>query len=199
MSLASPPASLAPRTWTREGSDFFISNNPALLSVKAVNEAFGRDFIYWGKPFPEDVMRQMLHGSMSFGVYRRLQPQPESQAQRQNIDLTATADNTEQVGLARIVTDGCTFGYVTDVYVLPEYQGHGLGKWLFDCVAEIFSKENMPHLRRIMLLTNEPHMQNFYAKIFGMKVVGSEPRPDTGRDLVFMCARPQTKPMSEEK
>ncbi|KAJ5174562.1 uncharacterized protein N7482_000439 [Penicillium canariense] len=184
MASTPPTTAIPPRTWTRADSEFFISNDPSLLSVKAVNEAFGREFLYWGKPFPEEVMHQILHGSMSFGVYRQTQPKPEDGP------FSPTAESTEQIGLARMVTDGSTFGYLSDVYVLPEYQGHGLGKWLMNCVVEVFSKENMPYLRRIMLLTGDKRVQDFYSKIFGMKVIGHEQRPDIGQDLVFMCARP---------
>ncbi|KAJ5390349.1 uncharacterized protein N7496_001417 [Penicillium cataractarum] len=187
MSTAPPTTTTAPQTWTRPNSEFFISNNPSLLSVKAVNDAFGQEFLYWGKPFPEEVMHQMLHGSMSFGVYKHTQPQTEGEP------FSPTAENTEQIGLARMVTDGTTYGYLSDVYVLPEYQGHGLGRWLMNCISEVFSTENMPYLRRIMLLTGDKRMQDWYTKIFGMEVIAHERRPDIGQDLVFMCARPNAK------
>ncbi|KAJ5989517.1 hypothetical protein N7481_004727 [Penicillium waksmanii] len=190
MSFTPPMVSIAPRTWKRDNSKFFISTDQYLLSVKAVNEAYGREFLYWAKPFDEDVLRQMLYGCMSFGVYQQIPT-----AQSQDEPEPPSAENTEQIGLARMITDGVTFGYLTDVYVLPEYQGHGLGRWLIECVSEVFSKENMPHLRRNMLLTSNDRMQEFYADIFdSMKVVGREERKDIGKDLVFMCARPGVKP-----
>lgn len=185
--MSSPPsAATTPRTWTRDNSEFFISNDPALVSVKAVNEAFGMDFLYWAKPFPEDVLRQMLLGSMCFGVYRQTQPQLSEKE-------PLSTQNTEQIGMARMITDGISFGYLSDTYVLPEYQGHGLGKWLIDCVAEVFSKENMPFLRRVMLLTADPRTQEFYTKILGVRVVGQEERPDMGKTLVYMNARPNAQ------
>ncbi|KAJ5793474.1 hypothetical protein N7457_000073 [Penicillium paradoxum] len=186
MSSAPPTSGLPPKTWTRDNSEFFISTEPKLLSVKAVNDAFNSDFVYWIKePFPEDVLWQMLHGSLSFGVYRWTQP-----AEAANGSTTPSTENTEQIGLVRVVTDGCSFAYLSDTYVLPEYQGHGLGKWLVACIAETFSKKNMPYLRRIMLLTDDERTQKFYADVFGVEVVGREERKDMGRDLVFMCARP---------
>lgn len=192
MASSPPTATLTPRTWTRDNSPFFISNDPKLISVKAVNEAFGEDFLYWTKPFPEDVLHQMLHGSMSFGVYKRLQPQ-----QSQTEPVTVTAENTEQIGLARMITDGASFGYLSDAYVLPEYQGDGLGRWLINCVAEVFSKESMPYLRRIILLTGDERLQRFYGQTLGMKVIGHEERPDIGQNLVYMNARPTARPASD--
>ncbi|KAJ5360890.1 hypothetical protein N7517_010081 [Penicillium concentricum] len=190
MSSAPPTSGLPPKTWTRDNNrEFFISTEPSLLSVKAVNDAFDKDFVYWvSKPFPEKVLWQMLHGSLSFGVYRWTLP-----IESVNDSTTPCSENTEQIGLARMVTDGCSFAYLSDTYVLPEYQGNGLGKWLVTCITEIFSKENMPYLRRIMLLTDDERMQAFYAKMFGVKVVGREERKDMGRDLVFMCARPHAQ------
>jgi GNAT superfamily N-acetyltransferase len=191
MASSPPTATLTPRTWTRDNSPFFISNDPKFISVKEVNEAFAKDFLYWTKPFPEDVLHQMLHGSMSFGVYRWLEPQ-----QSQTEPVTLTTENTEQIGLARVITDGVSFGYLSDTYILPEYQGDGLGRWLMECVAEVFSKESMPHLRRVILLTSGERLQEFYGQTLGMKVVGQEERPDIGKTLVYMNARPTAKPGS---
>ncbi|KAJ5790084.1 uncharacterized protein N7518_007095 [Penicillium psychrosexuale] len=184
MSSTPPTGGLPPKTWTRDTNrEFFISTDPKLLSVKAVNAALNRDFIYWvNEPIPEEVLLQMLYGSLCFGVYRWTQPVNDS--------TTPSPENIEQIGLSHTITDGCTFAYLSDTYVLPEYQGQGLGKWLIGCVAETFSKENMPYLRRIMLMTDDERTQAFYANILGVKVIGHEERKDMGRDLVFMCARP---------
>lgn len=185
-----PPATwAAPRTWTREGSDFFVSNDPAFLSVEDVQSAFKSGALYWtSKELPDEVMAQMLYGSMTFGVYRKIQPSASE---------TPAGKSTEQIGLARMITDGATFGYLTDVYVLPQYQKNGLGKWLIDCVVEIFSTKTMPYLRRTMLLTGDKHVEELYGKAFGMKVVGHEKRPDLHHDLVFMCGRPAAAPESD--
>lgn len=42
------------------------------------------------------------------------------------LDLTAI--------LARVITDRTTFAYLCDVYVLEEYQGQGLGRWMMEYV-----------------------------------------------------------------
>ncbi|KAJ5092927.1 hypothetical protein N7456_008788 [Penicillium angulare] len=182
MAFTPPAAWITPRTWTRENSDIFISNDPALLSVEAVKNAFEQHFVFWvTAPIPEDALRQMLYGAVSFGVYKRVQPQS---------DETPSTKNTEQIGLARMTTDGASFAYLADVYVLPEYQGKGLGKWLIECIREVFSKANMPYLRRIMLFTGNERTQAFYTKLLNMKELGHEERPELGIDLKFLCARP---------
>src|SRR3954454_20190182 len=39
-------------------------------------------------------------------------------------------DENRQVGFCRAVTDGVSFAYLADVYVLQEYRGRGLGERL---------------------------------------------------------------------
>jgi GNAT superfamily N-acetyltransferase len=38
--------------------------------------------------------------------------------------------NDEMIGCARAVTDFTRVAYLSDVFVLPEHRGHGLGRWL---------------------------------------------------------------------
>jgi hypothetical protein len=83
--------------------------------------------------------------------------------------LTSTTQETTPslIGFARLITDRITFAYLTDVYILPEWQGQGLGKWLTSCVQEII--DEMPYLRRSMCLTGgSPRTTQFYKE--GMKM-----------------------------
>lgn len=71
-----------------------------------------------------------------------------------------------QIGLARLITDGVSFGYLTDVYVLPEYQGKGLGRWLMACLSDVTNA--WPHLRRVMLVTSGSRL-DLYKKTLGVE------------------------------
>lgn len=71
-----------------------------------------------------------------------------------------------QIGLVRMITDGVTFGYLTDVYVLPEYQGKGLGRWMLACLDEVI--QAWPHLRRLLLATSG-NLLDLYRKTLGAK------------------------------
>ncbi len=71
------------------------------------------------------------------------------------------------VGFARLVTDTVTFAYLTDVYVLKEHQGRGLGKWLMRCLDEAISE--WPELRRCVLFTGDRHGAKLYAETLGMR------------------------------
>ncbi len=57
--------------------------------------------------------------------------------------LVRTADRVvglycdeRQIGFARAVSDGVAFAYLADVYVLPDYRGHGLGMQLVREIVE---------------------------------------------------------------
>ncbi len=40
-----------------------------------------------------------------------------------------------QVGFCRAVTDYCTFAWICDVIIDPAHRGHGLGKWMVECLV----------------------------------------------------------------
>ncbi|TQN70110.1 hypothetical protein CSHISOI_05369, partial [Colletotrichum shisoi] len=71
----------------------------------------------------------------------------------------------ELVGLARIVTDYVTIGYLADIYVLPSHQGKGLAPWLMECLNEIL--DEWPDLRRFLLLTSSPQASKLYEQALG--------------------------------
>lgn len=150
------------RTWSK--SNFVISTNPTLLPIKKINEAFASSDVYWALPMPEEVMRETFQRSLCFGVYKR---------------ETDQEDLLELVGFARCITDFATFVYLTDVYVWPEHQGSGLGKWLVMCIQEVI--ESMPYLRRSMLFTSDwERSVPFYKNLMDMELVGSKDGSDGG-------------------
>ncbi len=63
------------------------------------------------------------------------------------------------MGFARAVSDGEVFAYLADVYVLPEFQGRGLG---LELVREIVERGPQSGLRWL-LGTSDAH--EFYAKL----------------------------------
>ncbi len=69
------------------------------------------------------------------------------------------------VGMARVVTDRVTFGYLTDVYVLPDHQGKGLGRWLMECLGDVIRA--WPALRGFWLLSGSPQATRLYGDTLG--------------------------------
>jgi GNAT superfamily N-acetyltransferase len=80
-----------------------------------------------------------------------------------------------QIGFCRAATDGVSFVYLADVYVLPEYRGRGLGEEL---VREMVDNGPLAHLRWLLHTTD---MHPLYRK-FGFdrpneKVMERPPPP----------------------
>ena len=71
-------------------------------------------------------------------------------------------DGDRQIGFARAATDGNSFVYLADVYVLEEYRGRGLGEEL---VREMVEKGELGGLRWLLHTEN---MHPLYRK-FGFE------------------------------
>lgn len=154
-----------PRSWQKPG--FLVSTDKSLLSIPAINHAFGLDIVYWTKPVPEGILQKIIENSFCFGLYE-VTNKPDSVA---NGHAEVKADNLKQIGFARLVGDMVTFAYFTDLYVLPEYQGLKLGGWVIDCIGELLNE--MPYLRWAMLRTSLEQSQIAYEKRLGMEVLQS--------------------------
>lgn len=154
---------LLSRTWTRDS--YFISTDPSLIPIRELNTVFTTDLVYWADPLPENVMRKTLDNSLCFGLY---DTKTKADANQDN-DGSRTTES-KLIGFARCVTDFTTFSYLTDVYVLPAYQGEGLGKWVVACVGEVH--DSMPYLRRSMLFTSDwKRSVPFYESVLGMETI----------------------------
>jgi ribosomal protein S18 acetylase RimI-like enzyme len=164
------------REWYRD--EFLISTSNRLLQPSAINAAFASDLLYWTKGMSEEGMKKMLSKSLCFGVYAL----PKSSSELAGMspyssflrplwtNMLEGRKDPAQIGLARLITDEVTFAYMTDVYILPEYQGKGLGTWLLECVNETI--DSWPEFRRALLMTG-----NETGKILYKKKLGMEPFP----------------------
>ncbi|KAE8381313.1 hypothetical protein BDV26DRAFT_255739 [Aspergillus bertholletiae] len=160
---------IEPQVWSRKR--FMISTDPTLLSLSAINKAFGEEFIYWARPVPEDVLQGIIDNSFCFGLYELPEASTENAPIHEGKSTCGVGKDMKQIGFARLVGDKVTFAYLTDLYVLPAYQGFGLGGWLIDCVGEVLKP--LPHLRWTMLRTSVEKSQESYEKRLGMAVLKS--------------------------
>lgn len=88
---------------------------------------------YWSPGVARDVVERSIEGSLPMGLY---------------------APDGRQAGYARAVTDRATFGYLADVFVLPEHRGRGLSRFL---VRALLEHPDLTTLRRWMLATADAH------------------------------------------
>ncbi|PMD35618.1 acetyltransferase [Hyaloscypha variabilis F] len=133
-------ATKAKTEWYKD--NFLISTKSSLIQPAAVNAAMDSDLMYWTRAMDEGELKRMLDNSLCFGVYEL----PESSS------AIAGKSSPKQIGLARLITDHVTVAYITDVYILQEYQGKGLGTWLLSAVDETLT--SWKGLRRIGLMSS---------------------------------------------
>src|SRR5690606_584255 len=88
---------------------------------------------YWGHGIPRHTVERAIAGSLCFGGF---------------------LDGHGQVAFARVVTDGATFGYLADVFVLPAQRGHGYSLQLMDAVM---AHPQLQGLRRLLLAAGDAH------------------------------------------
>ena len=110
--------------------EFLISTERVRLDLHAIH-AFLTD-CYWAKGIPKEVVARSIKHSLCFGMYL----------------------GEKQIGFARVISDYATYAYIGDVFVLEEFRGQGLGKWLMQCIME---HPWLQGLRRWSLVTRDAH------------------------------------------
>lgn len=74
--------------------------------------------------------------------------------------ITASVHHgSDQVGMARVISDRATFAYLADVYVLEEHGRQGLAQAM---LAALHAHPDLQGLRRWMLFTRDAH--SLYAR-----------------------------------
>lgn len=111
---------------------------------------------------PDEVLQKVVENSFCFGLF-------EIDNKDDAKTPTTQKQNLKQIGFARLITDNVTFVYFTDLYVLPEYQGLGLGGWIIECINQV--SQELPYLRWIMLRTSSEKSQQSYEMKLGMHVL----------------------------
>lgn len=114
--------------WHR--GNFTVSCDPARIDLGVVSRFLASS--YWAKGIPEQTVAKSLANSLCFVLL----------------------DGDQQVGFAKIISDRATIAYLNDVFVLPEYRGHGLAKWMMECVL---NHPELQGLRRWVLATRDAH------------------------------------------
>jgi GNAT superfamily N-acetyltransferase len=126
---------------------YLISTDKDLLDFDMMYDYLSRES-YWSKGIKPEVLRKGIDNAMSFGVYH----------------------DKKQIGYAKVVTDKATFAYLADVFVLEQYRGLGLSKWLVKTIKE---HPDLQGLRRWMLATADAH--GLYAQ-FGFEPISNPER-----------------------
>lgn len=92
---------------------YAISAEPSLIDLDTVHRFLAEES-YWRRGVLRSSVERAISGSVCFGVYQLASAEPR------------------MVGFVRFVTDGSTFAWMDDLFVLPQHRGRGLGHWLVD-------------------------------------------------------------------
>ena len=109
-----------------------IQTDISLMNLDLIHDYLSNQS-YWAKGRSKADVEKSMRNSLCFGAF--------------------TKEN-EQIGFARVVTDYVVFGWIMDVFVLPEFQGQGVGKQLIEAIVQ------HPSLAKINVLglrTNDAH------------------------------------------
>lgn len=123
--------------WQKDS--YLVSDSKALLDIDRVHKYLSST--YWAKGRSRAIVEKTMEGSLCFGLYKE----------------------GEQIGFARVVSDGAIFSWLLDVVIDDAYRGQGLGQWLLGCLLE------HPDVKetRMGLATKDAH--SFYEK-FGFQI-----------------------------
>ena len=122
---------------------FYISTDKSQLEVDVIFDYLS-NHSYWAKGRSRETIEKSISNSLCFGVYD---------------------DKNKQVGFARVVSDLAVFAWLMDVFILPAFQGHGLGKLL---MAEIMTHKDLREVKKWGLGTKDAH--GLYEK-FGFRLL----------------------------
>jgi GNAT superfamily N-acetyltransferase len=112
-------------------NEFSISTDRAKLDIDSIHQFLSTE-AYWCRGIPMHTVQAAIRNSLCFGVYQ----------------------HEKQIGFARVISDFATIAYLGDVYILDEYRGKGLSKWLMEI---IMNHPSLQDLRRWILVTGDAH------------------------------------------
>ena len=110
--------------------NYTITTDKSAIDIEVVHSFLANS--YWAEGIPKETIERSIKGSLCFTIL----------------------EGTRQVGFARVITDEATFAYLADVFILQDYRGRGLSKWLMDV---IMNYPSLQRLRRFMLATRDAH------------------------------------------
>jgi len=114
-----------------QNGKFTISTSRNRLQIDAIHKFLSEES-YWAKERIREQTETAIKNSLPFGVYK----------------------GENLIGFARVVTDFATFAYLGDVFILDEFRGQGLSKWLMEV---IINHPELQGLRRWILATRDAH------------------------------------------
>lgn len=114
-----------------QNGEFTISTDRNRLQIEVIHRFLSEDS-YWARERTKEQTITAIKNSLPFGVYK----------------------GENLIGFARVVTDYATFAYLGDVFILEEFRGMGLSKWLMEVIV---NHPDLQGFRRWVLATKDAH------------------------------------------
>ncbi len=140
---------------------FLLSTDRRLLNLDVIHQFLTN--CYWAKGIPRDTVARSIEHSLCFGIYH---------------------ESGEQVAFARVITDFATIAYLGDIFVLESHRGHGLSKWMMECIMQ---HPALQGLRRWILLTRDAH--GLYSQFGFTPLKSAEPYMELHRPDVYKLGK----------
>ena len=112
--------------------NFYISMDKSRLDVLFIHDYLSNNS-YWAKGRSVELVKKSIENSLCFGVFTK---------------------EDKQIGFARIATDYVVFAWLMDAFIVEDYKGIGLGKYL---VETIVNHPELKNVNGIGLRTNDAH------------------------------------------
>jgi GNAT superfamily N-acetyltransferase len=119
-----------PHETTDDG--YRLSDDPARFDLARAHGWIGGES-YWAEGIPFETFARACANSLTVGCF---------------------GPSGEMAGMARVVTDRATFGWVCDVFVDEDHRGAGVGKKL---MAYLKAHPDLQGFRRMHLATRDAH------------------------------------------
>ncbi len=129
----------------RRADGYTISTDPSRVDRDLVWR-FLRNTYWWSSDAEFEIVDRAIDNSLVFGL------------------LSPAGD---QAGFARAVTDRARFAWLSDVFVLEQHRGRGLGVWLVQTMVD------HPELRDLRLMLGTADAHGLYAR-FGFAPVNPD-------------------------
>lgn len=107
-----------------------ISDDKSLLQLEVIHAYLTRS--YWNEGVPIDFVKKAIDNSFCVGVYHE----------------------QKQIGFARVVTDFVISAYLGDVFILEDYRGKGLSKYLMEF---LLTHPELSNIKAWRLATKDAH------------------------------------------
>lgn len=109
-------------------SGYMISTDKEMLDIVVIYN-FLTNESGWSNGITYEKVEKSINNSLNFGVYL----------------------DQKLIGYARVISDFSTIAYLGDIFILKEYRGLALSKWLMQVILE---HKELQDLRRWILLTS---------------------------------------------